>query len=183
MSQPITKRNFARASLRTPRSAHTVLLRMAQDDARAARIRELYEARKADDPRFTWQKLADHVGVSVRAAQAWPKTGGVDPENLDKMAEALHTTADYIWRGARDNGGTPDLLGVMDPTKTSLDRIEAKLDRILEHLAISEPDEIAGMFSEASAEHVRRSGRPEHSEDDGSTESTPTRPAEWRERR
>lgn len=129
MNQPLKKNRFNRASLRGSGSAHTVLLRMAADEARAERVRQLYADRKAEDPRFTWRKIADHVGVSERAAHAWGKTGGIDPENLKKLAEILNTSEDYIWRGRRVE--TPDMVAVMNGDSAGrLAAIEQRLDQL-----------------------------------------------------
>ena len=107
MKQPPMKQNFKPGSLQRPRTARTVLLRMAADETRAERIRELYEEAKAIDPRrVTWRRLGDHVGVSERAAHAWSTTGGIDFEHVPKIAEFFAeyrpgVDTDYIWRGPR----------------------------------------------------------------------------------
>jgi hypothetical protein len=103
-------------------SAHTLLLRMtdnADKEGRAERIRQL----KEDHPELRWQAIADHVGVTLRAAQAWPKTGAIAYPNAKRLAELFHEIdVDYIMRGARP---------AADPESTQLDRIEAKLDQLL----------------------------------------------------
>jgi hypothetical protein len=138
MNQPNKKNRFNSASLRGSRSAHTVLLRMARDEARAARIRELYEARKEEDPRFTWRAVAEYVGVSERAAHAWGTTGGINPEHLPKIAEVFKADPDWIWRGPRDETPDPFLAGPAGQFDgTQLDRIaaaveEARRERMLQ---------------------------------------------------
>src|SRR5687767_14126639 len=103
MSQPLTKKNFVPGSLRGPRTAHTVLLRMAADDARAQRIRETWLERKAEDPKsYTWARIAAYVGKTERAAQEWQKTGGIDYDNARKLAEYLKVDFDWLWRGEPD---------------------------------------------------------------------------------
>jgi hypothetical protein len=107
MSQDLTKKKFVPGSLRGPRTARTLLLRMAADDARAQRIRDTYEQRKAENPReYTWRRLADHVGISERAVQDWPKTGGVDYNHAKRAAEFWNVDFDWLWRGPKE--GTPD---------------------------------------------------------------------------
>src|SRR4051794_39483962 len=99
-SQDLTKGKFVPGSLRRPRSARTLLLRMAADDARAQRIRDTWLERKADDPkRYTWGRIASAVGTTERAAQDWQKTGGIDYDNAKKLAKYLGVDFDWLWRG------------------------------------------------------------------------------------
>jgi len=102
MSQGIMKKQGTSTSLRRRGDAHTVLLRMAHDEARAQRIRAL-KARHVD---VKWREIADYVGVSERSAIAWQKTGGISRPNVKKLAEFFRkvagdtsVTADWIWRG------------------------------------------------------------------------------------
>lgn len=97
---------------------------MAADEARAERIRALYEERKEENPRFTWRAIAEHVGVSERAAHAWGKTGGINPEHVPKLAEILQADRDYIWRGPRPEE-TPDLMDITARAE-QLDDVDAK---------------------------------------------------------
>jgi hypothetical protein len=122
MSQPIALNNFVPGSSRKPRNARTVLLRMAADQDRADRIRAL----KRDHPEYTWQAIADRVGVSLRAAQSWQEKGGIEYENAKKLAELWDEDLDYIMRGRRAD--TPDLMGIVDDDDNRLARIEEKLD-------------------------------------------------------
>ncbi len=94
-------------------------MRQADDDraARAERIRRL----KAEQPGLTWQAIADHVGVGVRAAQTWPKSGAISYANAKKLAELFPgVDADYVLRGPPDP----------DAPLTQLDRIEQKVDEL-----------------------------------------------------
>lgn len=124
MKQPFEKDRYRPGSLRDTRSARTVLLRMAADQERADRIRAL----KLDRPDLTWRRIADHVGVSERAASDWQKKGGIEYANAEKLAALFEVDVDYIWRGTETN--TPD-LSRNHAGETQLDRIEAKLDRLL----------------------------------------------------
>ncbi len=81
------------ASLREVKPAHTVRLYVANKprieaigEARAARIR----AAKAAMPRgWTWRRIADAVGVTERSITYWAKTGRLERENCDRLAEVL----------------------------------------------------------------------------------------------
>lgn len=137
MSQPHALNNFAIGSSRQPRTARTVLLRMAADQDRADRIRTL----KTEHPEYTWQVIADRVGVSLRAAQSWQETGGIAYENAKKLAELWDEDLDYIMRGVRRGAG--DLMGALN-SETRDDRLERKLDALLAHFGLSleeEPEE------------------------------------------
>lgn len=128
-------------SLRTPRSARTVLLRMAADEARAQRIRALKERH----PELTWRYIAEACGVTERAAVAWGRTGGIAYPNVKKLATLFisageNIDADYLWRGdlaAEAEPSVPDTNNV-----PQLDRIEAKLDALFGALAdgATQPD-------------------------------------------
>jgi DNA-binding transcriptional regulator YiaG len=140
MSQAFMKKPRAGASLRGSRTAHTVLLRMAADEARAQRIRDLREQTE-----LKWRELAQYVGVSERSAHQWGSTGAISQPNAMKLAELFRKHGadiepDYIWRGKRPSA--PNLMNVLSNNESQLDRIEAeqqalnaKLDRILENFS------------------------------------------------
>lgn len=77
---------------------------MAEDEGRARRIADL----KAQNPRLTWAKIADHVGVTERSAIKWQKTGALDTENAEKLAEIFGVDFDYVWFGPRPD--TPEMF-------------------------------------------------------------------------
>lgn len=106
---------------RTPR---TVLLRMAADQDRATRIRELKESR----PDLTWQQIADYTGVSLRAATKWGQHGEISYLHAKSLAALFEVDVVYVMRG--DAQARPDLMGALG-TKPQLDRIEQKLDDLL----------------------------------------------------
>lgn len=108
MNHKTTTHNFRPASLRGTGSARTVLLRMAADQERADRIRAL----KQDRPDLTWRRIADHVGVSERAATDWQKKGGIEYDNAKKLAAIFKVDVDYIWRG--DPQQAPDMFPPAD---------------------------------------------------------------------
>jgi DNA-binding transcriptional regulator YiaG len=129
LSQDLMKKTPPRASLRTSRSAHTVLLRMAADEARAQRIRDLRE-----EHGLKWKELSNYVGVSERSAHQWGATGAISQDNAMKLAQLFREhgadiEADYIWRGERPP--TPNLMAVLDNGDNQLDRIERKLDALV----------------------------------------------------
>jgi len=125
MSQALTKKKFVPGSLRGPRTPRTLLLRMAADDARAARIRETWVTRKAENPKkYTWAKIAEHVGTTERAAQEWQRTGGIDYDNARKLAKYFSVDFDWLWRGPKDEAAaTPDPFDSDD----RLDEIKAQV--------------------------------------------------------
>lgn len=112
-------------------SRRSVLLRMAKDQARAERIRALKDA----NPEITWDEIADYVGVSARAANAWAAHGGIAPQNARRLAEFFSVDYELLYRGPVD--GSPDLMAVLAAGKgpTQLDDIERKLDEVLSRLS------------------------------------------------
>jgi hypothetical protein len=112
-----------------------VLLRMAEDQERAARIAEL----KEQHPRLTWAKIAKEVGVSERAATRWQRTGALKPENAEGASAPLRRRLfHYIWTGPRPD--TPDLFvdrrqekpkQIEGPVDVRLDAVEGALAQIL----------------------------------------------------
>lgn len=127
MSQALTRSRYTRASLRGRQDAHTVLYRMALDEARATRVRE----QKEQHPDLTWAQIAEKVGVTERSAIDWQKTGGISYENCKKLAKVFGVDKDWLWSGAEQ--GTPDLMGVFSNDASQLDRIEAMLTALLDH--------------------------------------------------
>lgn len=135
MKQPLPQRNFSPASLRHHRSAHTVLLRMAADAERAARIRALKESR----PDLTWPKIAEACHVSPRSVALWAQKGTISYENTKPLAELFGVDRDVLWAGPHES---PDVMGNLNVAKAAvpmepdarLDRIEAGLARVEEML-------------------------------------------------
>lgn len=97
---------------------------MAADQERADRIRAL----KQERPDLTWRRIADHVGVSERAATDWQKKGGIEYSNAEKLAQLFEVDVDYIWRGT--NNGTPSPFAGQDDIADRLDSIDQRLARI-----------------------------------------------------
>ncbi len=145
MSQVIMKNTNRRASLRGMKPAHTVLMRMAVDEARAERIRDLRV-----EHNLKWREIAAYCGV----------TGAISQANAQKLTELFRAHGaqvedDYVWRGTRPT--TPDLMTKLNGL-TQLDRVEAKLDLLLKHLHV-EPDTIADAISDFETETADATGR------------------------
>lgn len=122
------------------RTAHTLLLRMAADEDRAKRIYALKER----SPGLTWQQIADHTGVSLRAAQAWAETGEIAYSNAKKLAELFDgVDVDYVMRGSREP--SPDLMGTL---MNNMARLERKVNLLLTQLPETALTE--GLFEDAA---------------------------------
>jgi transcriptional regulator with XRE-family HTH domain len=151
----LMNRRYSALSLQGQRGAHTVLLRMAEDEGRASRIADLKER----NPRLTWAEIARRVGVTERAATQWRRTGALKPENAELLAKVFDVDFDYIWSGPRPD--TPDLFVDRRQTpKTDaeladrIDTIEQVLQRIVRLLthADGERETLHDLVREARAE-------------------------------
>jgi transcriptional regulator with XRE-family HTH domain len=102
---------------------------MARDEAQllamGLRIKELRLSRG-----YKQQWIADKIGVTLRTYQFWQQ-GKIPPtgENLERLAKLFGVTPTYILRGE-----TPDPFG----SASQLDRIEAKLNEVIERLVVAE---------------------------------------------
>lgn len=179
MSQAITTKKFSRASLRQHEAMRSVLQRMAEDQARAERIRALKEGR----PDLTWEKIADHVGVKERSVHNWGATGGIKYENAEKLAELFGVAVDYVWRGpdADDDG-----LKVASPNGdgdggagagSQLDRIERDIAEILRLLRNAEARPSLLVADEVAHTVERRAQKRAADESEREPTSTPKRRA------
>jgi hypothetical protein len=121
-NQGFLNRRYSAASLRQHSTPRTLRL-VAGDRDRADRIVAL----KAEHPRLTWAKIAQHVGVTERAAVAWAKTGALKPENAELLAEILGVDFDYIWTGPRPGAAEPFMER---RTSRTTDTIAERLDRL-----------------------------------------------------
>lgn len=95
----------------------TLLDQMA-DVARGQRIQELRAARHLTQP-----AIAELVGVTLRAYQAWEAGGGITWENAKVLAKKLGTDPEFIMAGAKPE--TPDPFAKSDANQ--LDRIETEV--------------------------------------------------------
>jgi hypothetical protein len=121
------------ASLRRRRDAHTVLVRMARDEARAGRVRELKGRFPEGDP--SWAEIAAYVGVAERSALAWQQTGEISRSNAIKLARFFIERGepigdDYVWSGPKP--GTPDLMRTLNGDADKLDEAIATLRQLVE---------------------------------------------------
>lgn len=131
-------------SLQRPRTARTVLLRMAADQERAERIRSL----KDRHPDITFRMMGDAAGVSERAAADWPRTGGIAPENTKKLAALFQEHGENIdWRwlhfGAESDTPSPfagrdQVADIREEFREDVDEIRRRLTAIEEHLAAAD---------------------------------------------
>lgn len=133
MSQALANQSLSRASLRRPKPARTVLLRMAADERRAQRIRALKEGH----PGVTWKQIADYVGVSERSALNWQATGEIGYPNAKRLAQFFRErgeriSEEYVWRG--DHEPPTNLLPMPNPEPSQPNIIEALLREILSRL-------------------------------------------------
>lgn len=154
-------RRYSALSLRGHDPARTVLLRMAEDQDRAARIAELKERH----PRLTWSKIAQEVGVTERAATQWRKTGALKPENAEALARLFNVDFDYIWTGPRPD--TPELFADRRNTPAgpvAVSRLDGELEQRIHAIeetlagivtllqeARSEQDNIRGLLDEQTS--------------------------------
>lgn len=108
---------------------------MAADQDRAARIKQLKDSR----PDLTWQAIADFVGVTMRAAQAWAEKGEIAYGNAEKLAELFEVDVTSITRAPQTSPDlmtaltTPgDLAQRLDQIDERGQRIEGMLEQLLE---------------------------------------------------
>jgi hypothetical protein len=147
-------RRYSGLSLARQANAHTVLLRMAEDEDRAARIAEL----KKRHPRLTWAKIAEETGVKERSAIKWQKTGALKPENAEALARLFGVDFDYVWTGPR-----PDTPGMfVDRRNTpagpvAVDRVDGELEERITRIE-GTLQEILMLLGEARTEQDRISG-------------------------
>lgn len=150
---------FVPGSSRGPRNARTLLLQMAMEAERqkeiGARIKELRG-------RIPQPVIAEKVGVTLRAYQAWEAGGGIAWDNYGKLADAFGVDEDYLLYGEREEPGDV----------SQLDRIEAKLDTIMRALELStdEPGEALEREMQEAAERAER-----HTSDTAATRRAPRR--------
>lgn len=104
---------------------------MAKDAEKLAVQAERLRALKDQARGITFRKIADAVGVTERQAQRWfAGHSDIEDENLEKLAEFLGTSADYIEYGTMRRE-TPDPFSLNgDGTNERLARIEDRLTEI-----------------------------------------------------
>jgi transcriptional regulator with XRE-family HTH domain len=127
MNRNKLKNNYRPGSLHDTRSPRSVLLRMAADQERADRIRAL----KQERPDLTWRRIADHVGVTERAAADWQRKGGIEYDNAKKLAQLFEVDVDYVWRGTPEEERAPSPFDGQDALADRLDAIEHRVTQQL----------------------------------------------------
>lgn len=133
-----TQKVFAKDSWQTPRNARTLRALMAlRNEEIGQRLTELREQRGGPPQ----EVVAQEVGVSYRSIQAW-EAGETKPSwrNLTQLATYYGVSPEFILVG--ENGTT---AAVPD---TQLERIEAKLDELLELVRAIERGSLADLGSE-----------------------------------
>jgi hypothetical protein len=150
-----------------------VLLAMAASEERAARIKELKDAR----PDLTWDRISDFCDVRERSAIEWSRTGGITHENCVRLAELFDVDDEWLWSGRERPAGSGDLLSALTPSgRPQLDRIEALLADVVNRLARLEAATPTGA-EELEAE-LGGAGRPPGQRDDDTEEAEPEGQAE-----
>lgn len=138
---------YAHNATTGPRTVHSLAeLRMAlEDKARGQRLAQMRKLR-----RLTQQQMCEKLGVAYRTYQTWE--AGTMPEwpNVEKIATFFEIRPED-WIGEDDI-----VLSAAKPGEpTQLDRIEAKLDRLLELLG---DGDIAGPFVESIVSELESRG-------------------------
>jgi transcriptional regulator with XRE-family HTH domain len=145
-NQPIMKKSFTPGSSRPTRSVHSLALRIAEEldlqlteeeDARrlatAQRLRDLRGIRSQ-------QWVADRVGVTSRAVQAWEAGGGVSSENIEALAKLYKVSENFLLYGT-DTRPTPDQVAEILSLLRSLDE---RMGRVEELLSERELEDLEG---------------------------------------
>lgn len=126
--------------------------------ARFALVAALYKKQLGDVIRerrealgMTQKQLADAANVEEPQTVSRWERGLNAPTDLEAVARALETTADELLRQlkpAHQKERRP-----LDPFgPTQLDRVERKLDQIIEHLGLAQPDaDVAAVVERAAA--------------------------------
>lgn len=139
------KRHYLRDSFPNSGSSNTLalLLERQQKIEIGQRIKWL-----RDNSAETSRTIARHVDVSDEAVRNWIAGKGISVENSEKVAEMFDLDWNWLWRGEgtapegypqEQRKPTPNPL--RGPYAEQLDRIEEKLDEILERLTTPDKDE------------------------------------------
>jgi transcriptional regulator with XRE-family HTH domain len=130
------KSGYRPGSSRGRPSLDTLIAEMAKalqdEESPAARLRELRGKK-------TQPVIADAVDVSLRAYQEWEAGGGISWAKLAKLAEYYGVSEEYILYGPEGSR----------PPQTQMDRMEQKLDAILEALGVDDDEAATRSVSDA----------------------------------
>lgn len=137
---------FAQRPSKRARTANTLpdLMEELQRAEIAARIRDL----RARSP-YSQQQVADRLGIGLRAYQKLEKLGTTKWERVQQLAEVFTTAPEKIWYG--DEYAPPD--------PNQLNRIERKLDALLDHFEIGGLEELAADNGQGHGQSPRRTAR------------------------
>ena len=123
-----------------------------QREAIAERIRQLRG-------RVPQREIADRVGVTERAYQAWEAGGGIAWDNLQALANALGVSDEYLIYG--DAGDQARLGTQLERVEARIVRVEALLEEIYEATVTGAPsrgehpgDHVAQELEAAAEEHA-----------------------------
>lgn len=112
-NQPIAKLDFVPGSSRRARSVHSLALRIAEElgvqltEEEEARRKAVAERLRELRGLHSQQWVANRIGVTSRAVQAWEAGGGIAPENIESLAALYKVDEDYILNG-NDRRPSPD---------------------------------------------------------------------------
>jgi transcriptional regulator with XRE-family HTH domain len=111
------------------------------DFARAERLVELRTARH-----ISREKLASEIDVSTKSVYSWENGGGIRWHNAQRLAAFYGVDPETLVRREVAALGETNQNGATAPgngQQTQLDRVESKLDRLLEYFGLSDPrDEV-----------------------------------------
>jgi hypothetical protein len=104
--------------------------------------------------------MAEAVGVTLRAAQAWEAGGGIDDDHLPLLIEFLETDADYLLRGRTERGETPDPFASPNGSGPSevqeqLAELAAKVDALLVLAGLDPNGDLAEQAAQAAEQAAR----------------------------
>jgi hypothetical protein len=78
--------------------------------------------------------IAERVGVTLRAYQAWEAGGGIGWENLIRLSKALGVSEEYLLYG--DAGDERRAGTRLENVERGQRRLEAKIDALMEKLGV-----------------------------------------------
>lgn len=120
--------NYRPGSSRNAASLDTFRQQMA-DFARGQRLKELRE-----DAHLSQEDAAHKIGVSTKSVRVWEKGGKIKWANAKKAAALYKVDAESLV--TREEGVAS--WGVASDEEPQLDRIEAKLDLLIDHWGIGQ---------------------------------------------
>jgi hypothetical protein len=122
----VAPKRFQPGTSRGPRRVRTLAVQMAMEMERqlevAARIKELRGV-------VPQPKMADQVGVTLRAYQRWEAGDGIRWDNLERLAELHGVSTNWLLYGDERPEGS----------RSQLDRMEAMLEEVLALLQDAAP--------------------------------------------